>query len=259
MKKFLLPFFCVSVLFSCKQSPSPKETAQTFIRSLSAADFTTASSLVSSATKGHLDKAKKESKSLHSPDDAFQLPSLSETINGNSAEVKNDVLSLSMVKEEDSWKVVLNEDLLNNLQQRKELLSAVKAKWIALRSEYDARLKVAKAYVDYKKSSGSPSPKVLALTEMVYNFGADSVRTKEALLAYLQKQQQLGQTIDAAMEPSLAANTDLSLQYILQMSTAADRIKEAEAEYQAIAQKAHSPVYVPLPGAMANNLKLKQN
>jgi hypothetical protein len=60
------------------------------------------------------------------------------------------------------------------------------------------------------------------------------------------------------MEPSLVANTDLSLQYILQISTAADRVKRAEAEYQAAAQKAHSPVYVPLPTGTINGT-VRQN
>jgi hypothetical protein len=57
----------------------------------------------------------------------------------------------------------------------------------------------------------------------------------------VQKQQQLNKIIDAALEPSLAANTDLSLQYILQMSIAADRIKAAEAAYQAC--RAKSPFH----------------
>lgn len=259
MKKFLLSFFCAALLFSCKQSSSPKETAQTFIRSLATADFTTASSLTSSQTKGVLDKAQKNAKSSQSPDEAFQLTALSETINGEKAEVKNSVLALPMVKEEDGWKVVLNENLLNSLQQREELLSLAKAKWILLRREYDNRLKVAKAYVDYKKNSGNPSPKVLALTEMVYNFKADSVKTKADLMAYLQKQQQLNRAIDEAVEPSLAANADLSMQYILQLSTAGDRIEAAAAEYQVAAQMAHSPVYVPLPSATASGTSVKQN
>jgi hypothetical protein len=259
MKKLLLSFFCFAVLFSCKQSPTPKETAQTFLKSLLSADFTTASSLVSSETKVVLDKAQKEPTQLSSTVDAFQLNTLSETINGEKAEVKNDVLSLSMVKEKEGWKVVLNEDLLKRLQQQEELNAAAKAKWAALQTEYEARLKVAKAYVDYKKSTGALSPKVLLLTEMVYNFRTDSIHTKEALLSYLQKQQQLSRAIDEAIEPSQAANTDLSLQYILQISTAADRIKRAEAEYQAAAQKAYSPVYVPLPIEMASGVNVKQN
>lgn len=253
MKKLLLSFFTLVLLYSCQPSPSPKESAKTFVRSVAAADFATASSLTSSETKTVLDKANTGTKLSALPDEAFQLNTLSETVNGEKAEVKNEVVALPMIKEEDGWKVVLNEDLLNSLQQREELLSLAKEKWFALRREYDARLKVAKAYVDYKKSTGTPSPKVLQLTELIYNFEPDSVRTKEALLAFLQKQQQLGRAIDEAMEPSLAANADLSLQYIIQLSSATDRIKAAEADYQAAAQKAHSPVYVPLPNVTASN------
>ena len=247
MKKLLLPLFCLAVMASCKQSSSPKETAQTFIRSLAKNDFTTAASLVSHETKPSFDKMKNESQPTGLPEDAFQLATLTETINGNKAEVKNDLLSLSMIKEEGSWKVVVPENLLDGLQQRQEELQAVKIKWTALRKAYDARLKVAKAYVDYKKNNGTPSANVLRLTEMVYNFSADSVRTKESLLAFVQNQQALSSAIEEAMEPSLASNTNLSMQYILQISAAADAIKEAEAAYQEAAQKAHSPVFVPLP------------
>lgn len=259
MKKCLLSFFCLAALLSCKQSSSPKETAQTFIRSLASSDFTTASSLISRETKSVWEKAPKDAKKLSSADQSFQLNALSESINGEKAEVKNDVLLLQMVKEDDGWKVVLSESLLNTIMQHEELLSAVAAKWVALQTEYDARLKVAKAYVDYKKSSGTPSPNVLSLTEMVYNFRTDSIRTKEELLAYGKGQQQLSKAIDVAMEPSLAANTDLSLQYIVQMSTATDRIKAAEADYQAAARKAHSPIYVPLPVGTAKGIEVNQD
>ena len=259
MKKLLLPFFCLAVLASCKQSTPPKETAQTFIKSLLSADMATASALVSRETKGVLDNAPKETKHSSLPEEAFQLHALAETIHGEKADVKNAILSLSMVKEDDGWKVVLNQSLLNAIQQQEERLLAAASKWKALQNEYEARLKIARAYVDYKKSTGTLSPNVHALTEMVYNFGTADMRTKEELLAYVQKQQQLAKTIEAAMEPSLAANSDLSLQYIIQISTAADRVKRAEAEYQAAAQIAHSPIYVPLPVGGMNGAGVNQN
>ena len=154
---------------------------------------------------------------------------------------------------------MLTENLLNDIQGREERLSTAKARWDALQKEYEARLKVAKAYVEYKKSAGILSSQVIALGEMVYNFPADTIRTKEELLAYVQKQQQLNQIIDTALEPSLAANTDLSLNYFLQISTASDRIKAAEADYQAVVLRAHSPVYVPLPFKTANGVKVNSN
>jgi hypothetical protein len=73
--------------------------------------------------------------------------------------------------------------------------------------------------------------------------------TGEKLQAYVRQQQQLGIVLDAALEPSQAAHTDLSLNYFLQISHATDRVKAAEAAYGAAAQKAKSPVYVPLSGA----------
>jgi hypothetical protein len=226
---------------------------------MATADMTTATSLVSAGTKSVLDKAKKETRMLSSPDEAFQLSTFQETLNGNKAEVKNDVLSIPMVKEGDGWKVVLNEELLNNIQQRDELLSTVKTKWEALQTAYENRLKVAKAYVDYKKGIGPLSPQAQALEKMITSISTSKASTKEELLAYVQKQQQLNKIIDAALEPSLAANTDLSLQYILQMSTAADRIKAAEAAYQPAAQKARSTLYVPLPFQTKSDVKVNNS
>jgi hypothetical protein len=43
------------------------------------------------------------------------------------------------------------------------------------------------------------------------------------------------------------------------MSTAADRIKAAEATYQAAAQKAHSTLYVPLPFATKTEVKVNNS
>jgi len=259
MKKLLLLSFLVPVFFSCNKASSPKETAEAFIKALSTSDLATAASLTSNSTKAVLDKAKKETKNLLQPEESFQFSSLSEIVNDNKAEVKNEVVAIPLVKEEDGWKVALNESLLSDIQGREEMLASAKAKWDALTKEYDARLQTLKEYINYKKDAGALSPKVSLLNNAVSNVAGEKEWTKEKLSAYAQKQRQLGKVIDEALEPSLAANTDLSLNYFVQISNAGDRIKAAESEYQAVAEKAHSPVYIPLPFNTTNTVKVNNN
>lgn len=254
MKKFLLFSFLLPFFFSCNKASTPKETAQEFIKALSSSDLTTASNLLSADTKDVLEKARKETVSTTKADECFQFASLTETVSDENAEVKNEVVSIPLVKEDEGWKVVLNESLLNDIQGREEMLATAKAKWETLLKEYEGRLQVLKQYVAYKKSMGALSPKVTLLKNAVESFSPQKAWTRETILAYVQKQQALNKTIDEAMEPSLAANTDLSLNYFVQISNAGDRVKAAEEEYQTMAGKAHSPVYAPLPVNAANPL-----
>jgi hypothetical protein len=246
MKKFLLFAVPAFIFFSCSSS-SPKEKAEQFIRALHKSDFTTATTLSSSQTKEILNKADKQVTHSLTPEETFQLPALTETVSGNSAEVKNNLITVPLVKEDGDWKVQVNEQLVNNIQQREEMLSAVKAKWEALVKEYEGRTNIAKEYVAYKKTTGALSPQVKALGDMLNTMPAAGEWTGEKVLAYVQKQQALSKALDNALEPSMAANTDLTMNYIMQVSSAGDRIKLAEQAYQPVAVKAQSKVFVPLP------------
>lgn len=246
MNKLLLLAFIAPLFFSCKNL-SPKETAEEFITALANADLTTATSLASADTKALLDKAKKDVTSAQDPKDVFEFSSFAQTVNEKKAEVKNGVLTVPLVKEEDGWKVVLNEMLLNEIQSRDALLTMAKAKWSDLLREYQGRQQVLNDYVNYKKGMGALSPNVSALSEALNNLKVPAEWTRETLIAYTQKQQQLNKVIDEALEPSSAASADLSVSYIVQISNAGDRIRQAEVFYQPVADKAHSPVFVPLP------------
>lgn len=258
MKKTVLYCLLAVIAFSCA-SPSPTETAQQFIKALYASDITTATALSSSATKGVIAKSKTASVNTVSAEEAFQFGSLSEAVSDGKAEVKNNIIALPMVKEEGEWKVVMNETLLSDIQGRDELLSGVKTKWESLLKEYKARITIAKEYIGYKKNSGALSPQAKALSNMLDSFAPEQAWTGEALLAFVQKQQALTKAIDNALEPSSAANTDLTLNYFMQISSAGDRIKQAEEVYQSAAQKAGSPVYVPLPSAVNTTIKTAKN
>ena len=255
MKKLLLPAFLIVILFACNKASSPKETARQFVKALSAADLATASSLTSADTKAVLDKAKKQTTNTSAPEESFQFSTFTETINNNKAEVKNETITIPLIKEADGWKVTLNEPLVSEIQNRDEMLAAAKAKWEALLREYDARLQVLKEYITYKKGMDALSPKVNLLNEAVNKFSKQTTWTKESLLAYTEKQGQLNNLIDSALEPALAANADLSLNYILQIRTATERIRAAENDYQLTAEKTHSPVFVPLSFSNAATAK----
>ena len=259
MKKVLLLFVIVTGFFSCKEASSPKETAQSFIKALYNADMTTASGYVSSDSKAILEKTGGQAKLTQSPEESFHFATLTETVSDKSATVKNEVVSIPMVKEKEGWKVVLTEDLLNEIRAREELLSSLQTSWSALLKEYEARAGVARDYIKYKKSIGTLSPKATTLSMVLDSAAAPKEWNKESLLAYVQKQQLLNAAIDGALEPSQAANTDLTMNYFLQFSNAGDRIKVAEADYQLLAEKAHSSLYAPLPVKAANSLQVKAN
>lgn len=257
MKKFLLLFGIATILFACKETSSPKETAQSFIKALYSADRTTASGYLSSDSKPVLDKAETLDQHTLSPEESFQFATLAETVAGETATVKNEAITIPLVKEEDGWKVVLTEDLLNEIRTREEALSSVQKSWDTLLKEYEARAVVARDYIKYRKSLGALSPKAATLSTLLDSSAAPKEWNKASLLAYVQNQERVSTAIDGALEPSQAANTDLTMNYFLQFSNAGDRIKAAEADYQVVAQKAHSPLYVPLPGKGANSLQVK--
>ncbi|HEY1023113.1 MAG TPA: hypothetical protein VGE06_12415 [Flavisolibacter sp.] len=256
MKKFLLLFSIATALVSCQEASSPKETAQAFLQALSDADMTMASDLVSSDSKAVLDKAAAGTKQTQTPEESFQFASLTETVSDNSATVKNEVVSIPLVKEKEGWKVVLTKELLTSIQNREEMLSALQTKWNNLQKEYEARNTVARDYITYRKSLGALSPKANTLAVMLDSAAAPKEWNSASLLAYVQKQEQISTAIDGALEPSQAANTDLTMNYFLQFSNVGDRIKAAEADYQSLAEKVHSPLYTPLPGK-ANSLQVK--
>src|SRR5206468_2770654 len=102
--------------------------------------------------------------------------------------------------------------------EREERLATAKTKWEALQKEYDGRLQVLNDYINYKKNMGALSPNMTRLKNAIGSISPRKEWTRENLLAYVQQQQQLNKTIDDALEPSVAANTDLSLNYFVQIS-----------------------------------------
>ena len=246
MKKTLLLAFLFSAIYSCKTSTAPKEVATQFIQAVYSGDAATASSLATEKSKANVGLAKDKAPGA-TAEESFSMATLTESINGNTAEVKNDVIKISLLKEDAGWLVDASPYVVESINNRQMDLAALKTKWETLLKEYEARLEVAKEYVQYKKGQGALSPQVQSLNEMINTLSEKTTWDKEKISQYTQRQKQLADMIDKSIEPSYTAGSDMGMNYILQLSNANDRIKSAQAEYNTLAQKTPSATYPALP------------
>ena len=224
----------------------PKEVAKEFIQAVYTGDAAKASSLVTEKTKAAVSDTKPLTPAMNA-EESFSLTTLTETINGNSAEVKNNLVKLSMEKEGNGWKVAATPELIAAIINRQNDLNELKNGWEALQKEYDGSLQLAKDYLQYKKGRGTLSPQMQSLEQMVNTLSVKTTWDKEKILLYVQRQNQLADMIDKSLEPSFTASADISMNYILQLSAVKDRIKIAQEEYQTLAEKIPSATYPKLP------------
>jgi chromosome segregation ATPase len=246
MKKTLLLAFLFSAIYSCKTSTAPKEVATQFIQAVYSGDAATASSLATEKTKTNIGLAKHEAPG-GTAEETFSFATLTESVNGNTAEVKNELVKISLLKEDAGWLVDATPYVVASISNRQMDLAALKTKWETLLKEYEARLKIANEYVQYKKGQGTLSPQLQSLNEMINTLSAKTTWDKEKILQYTQRQKQLAAMIDKSIEPSYTAGSDMGMNYILQLSNANDRIKTAQAEYNSLAQTTPSATYPALP------------
>jgi hypothetical protein len=242
MKKLLLFVFAIVFLLSCKNTVPPKEVAKEFIEAVYAGDAAKASNLATEKTKSAITNLQAQTPGT-SADEGFSLTTLTETENGNNAEVKNDLVKIPLEKEGDGWMVVASPELVASISNRQQDLLTLKTKWEALLKEYESRLQIAREYVQYKKGQGALSPQMQSLEQMVNTLSTKTTWDKEKIQLYVQRQSQLADIIDKSVEPSYTAGSDISMNYILQLSQANDRIKAAKNDYQAQAQKTPSITY----------------
>lgn len=245
MKKPLLLLLAVAVMFSCKNDVPPKDIAKQFLEAAHSSDATTASSLATNKTKDAVSQLQLQTPGV-SAEETYALAGLTETQNGNVAEVKNEVIRLSLEKEADGWKVAATPELVTAIKERPTSLQALKENWEALVKEYDARLRLAKEYVAYKKVQGALSAQMQTLEQMVATLSTKTTWNRENIQLYVQRQGQLTDLIDKSIEPSYTANADISMNYILQLHNADERVAAAVKLYQAAAQKTASITYPAL-------------
>ena len=253
----LLPLtILISILASCNSSKPPREVAQEFIQAVYSSDEAAATNLATEKTRIYINE--KNDLPASTPAAAsFSFATLTENVSGNTAEVKNDLVKLALEKGEDGWKVAASPDLVTTIRNREADLAALKGKWDALLKEYDGRLQVAKDYLAYKKGQGALSPPLQTLEDMVNGLNGNTAWNKDNIQQYVQKQEQLEQQLDKALEPSFTAGSDLSMNYILQASNATDRIKYAREEYSILAARTPSSTYPAISMKAAHSDKGK--
>lgn len=245
MKKVLLFAFAIVVLVACKNTRPPKDVAKEFIQAVYSGSATNAAALATEKTKTSVTSLSTQTPGVPA-DEIFSLATLTESESGNMAEVKNDLIKVSLEKQGDGWMVVASPELVASISNRQTDLVALKNKWEALLKEYEGRLQIAKEYVQYKKGQGALSQQMQSLEQMINTLSTKTAWDKEKVQLYVQRQGQLADMLDKYIEPSYAANADILMNYILQLSHAKDRIKAATDNYQAQVEKTPSSTYPSL-------------
>ncbi|HVK97441.1 MAG TPA: hypothetical protein VM368_06470 [Flavisolibacter sp.] len=246
----VLTIALATTLFACNTSGGPKETAKEFTQALYILDYQKAASLATADSKSIIDQKEVQplntgERSIAMIKESLLLDSLSETISGNDAEVKNNMLHLSVKKDGGVWKVVATPEVIDQIINRKEKVEALKLKWNVLQNIYSRRNEDAKAYISILKQKGTLSENARTL-EALINGSQLKELTGKNLLAYVMQQDQITALIDKTVEPSFAANSDMATNYIIQLNLASSNIAAAKNEYNSTAQVTRSHIYVPV-------------
>jgi hypothetical protein len=254
MKRILPLAAMMLLLVSCNKSNQPKAVAKEFVKSLYLLDYEKASSLATTDTKANVsDKTAKPvqadpQKRIQSfTTTNFLLDSLKENVQGNSATIESDGISLSLIKESGKWRVLASDKVVDNIVNKNEKEEAVKAKWEQLKKAYEDRMQAAKDYATYKASQGTVSTNVQALLEALGNTSIDKNFNQQQLLEYVARQNEISSLLDKAVEPSYTANADLSVNFIIRINEAEKAIQAAKNEYNLAIQDIKSPVFSTIP------------
>ncbi|HEY1112447.1 MAG TPA: hypothetical protein VGE66_02765 [Chitinophagaceae bacterium] len=244
-----------TVLFACSKPEDPREVSVSFIEHLHARQFDEAAALATPGSKATVEALKTEAPAAtpaingKEPVQAvFGTDALQPYISGNSAIVKNNLVSLNLEKVDGEWQVVATKELVDDIMHRAERNASVKASWEALKNEYVSRSVLLREYINYVRSSGKASAEVVALEEALKKLPTiGAAPTKEDIVGYVKGQAALNTLADKAMQPTLTASADLTMNYIISMQSQESKIAEAKTAYNTVAAGAHSPVYVVVP------------
>lgn len=251
--KTLVFALIATALFACGKPTDPKEVSVQFIEHLNARQYDEAAALATEGSKAAVTALKTEAQpttpaSSQTTQAVFATDALQPYISGKSAIVKNNLVSLNLEKVDGDWQVVATKELVEDIVHRAERVTQVKASWETLKNEYISRSMLLRDYINYVKSSGRNMPEVVALEAALKKLPTISAEpTKEQILAYVKDQQVIDGLADKAMQPTLTASADLTMNYIINAQSQASRIGEAKAAYNKVAAGAHSPVYVVVP------------
>ncbi|GAA4338955.1 hypothetical protein [Flaviaesturariibacter amylovorans] len=246
-------------LASCNSEKAPKAVATEFVEQLYGLNWTEAAALSDPAAQGLIDKSRDElsqrtaleQEKAHrksaSVATLFDVASLTEETAGDISTVKNGTLRLPLRKVDGQWKVVPDAELVDALVNHPYYLDLVQQSWQQLQAEYDKRTIIARDLVTSRLNSGDQSAEVKALATAVQECAAAKAGTAAERTDYLARQRKLEALLDKGLQPTLTAASDLSLNYIVQLTNAQDRIRELGKTYTDAARKARSRDYPPTP------------
>ncbi|RYY96504.1 MAG: hypothetical protein EOO11_13320 [Chitinophagaceae bacterium] len=246
-------------LASCSPEKAPKAVATEFVEQLYGLNWTAAAALSDPATHALIDKSRDElaqrtpldqekaHRNSASVATLFDVATLAEETSGDISTVRNGSLVLPLKKVDGEWKVVPDPELVDALVNHPYYLDLAQQSWQLLQAEYDKRTAIARDLVTSRLNSGDASPEVKALAAAVQDCAAATAATAAGRTGYLARQHRLEAMLDKGLQPTLTAASDLSLNYIVQLTNAQDRIHELGKTYLDAARKAHSRDYPVVP------------
>jgi len=260
--KFLMFFaFCSLLISSCKQETAPKDVAADFVRKLYLLDFEGAAALSGAEAKDLIQKARQdleqrtridEEQGLRNAapaDSLFELAQFTESEQGSERIVQNSVLRVALRPEGDGWKVVPTAELVDAVVNQRFYLEEVKTAWTRLQSEYEKRMNITREYISMKKNTGDQSAALADLDNALKACQAGKTGTATERADYVSKQTLLENLLEKSVQPALNASTDMSMNYILQLSDSRTRIRQEREAYNTVAGKARVRDWLPLVGS----------
>jgi hypothetical protein len=256
LKMPVIALLLLSFIFSaCSKKTTPKDISAAFIHDLYTMNFNDASASGTDATKAIIQKNEKdlkdkgmldEERSKRSEDaaeKAFSTKTLNTKISGNEADVSNDAISVHLKLEDGKWKVSADDALVEGILYRETYLAAAKTAWQQLQDAYEKRAAVVKDYLSYKNANSGVTRETKTVTDAFNNMKASPANR----LAYVREQDNLTALLDKNILPTFTAGSDLTLNYIVQLSGARDQIIEAKKAYNEVAAKIRNKEYPPVP------------
>jgi ketosteroid isomerase-like protein len=252
----LLAFLLLSLLFAaCNKKTTPKDISAAFIQDLYTMNFDDASASGTDATKAIIQKNEKDLKDKGMLDEerskrteaaaesAFSTKTLKTKISGNEADVSNDAVSVHLKLEDGKWKVSADDAVVEAILYREAYLATAKAAWQQLHDAYDKRTTVVKDYLAYKNENAGVTRETKTLTDAFNKLKAPATDR----VAYVREQDFFTALLDKNVLPTFTAGSDLTLNYIVQLSAARDQIAEAKKAYNEAAAKAKSKDFPLVP------------
>jgi hypothetical protein len=249
-----LLLLCV-IFTACKKPSGPKAVAEEFVKDLYAMNFDEAAAASTASTRsivlknrkdlqdnGTLD-AERAKRTEEAAETSFGTKTLTEKVSGNEADVTNDAVALHLKLEDGEWKVAADDATVEGILFRETYLANAKQAWEKLKSEYDKRSIIVKDYLSYKTNISGATKETQLLSEAFNSTTASSADN----VVYVSNQDRLTQLLEKNVLPTFTAGSDLTMNYIIQLSTARDNINAAKKTYNEAARRARNKNYMPVP------------